>query len=132
MNIEKTRIELEKRLAHKTNTYIELQMKSNGETVYVEPKFNNTFYVYYSEIHTGKNYSNLIEVAKALCNYQNEIKKIEEENDNYVFENIPKLHEYFNKYIKGKKREEIEPEILDCYFDWYKDVYGFRPRNIFA
>ena len=69
---------------------------------------------------------------KALCNYNNTIKEIEEENDNYVFENIPKLHEYFNKYIKGKKREEIEPEILDWYSDWYKDVYGFRPRNIFA
>lgn len=131
MNIEKTRIELEKRLAHRTNTYIKLKMKSSGETVYVEPRTNN-IYVYYNEIVSSKIYNDLTEVAKALCNYNNTIKEIEEENDNYVFENIPKLHEYFNKYIKGKKKEEIEPEILDCYSDWYKDVYGFRPRNIFA
>ena len=51
------------------------------------------------------------------------------EDEEYRVENEPKLHEYYNKYIKGKTGRELDcSEEWGFYSDWHKDVYGYRPR----
>lgn len=41
----------------------------------------------------------------------------------------PRLLEYFENHIKGKRWEEIDQECWDWYSDWHKDVYGYRPKT---
>lgn len=52
-----------------------------------------------------------------------------EEDDDFDYEG--QLRDYYNKYIKGKSREEITVECLDMYSDMYKDVNGVRPHFMF-
>lgn len=51
-------------------------------------------------------------------------------DERYREENQAKFDAFYEKHIKGKKREEIDPENWDFYSDWHKDMYGFRPRYI--
>lgn len=37
---------------------------------------------------------------------------------------------FYEKHIKGKTWEEIDPEDWSWYSDWHKDMYGFRPKYI--
>ena len=37
---------------------------------------------------------------------------------------------FYEKHIKGKAWEEIDPENWSFYSDWHKDMYGFRPKHI--
>lgn len=48
----------------------------------------------------------------------------------YREENQEKFDDFVNKYIRGRKYEEIDPDDLQFYSDWHKDMYGFRPRSI--
>ena len=48
----------------------------------------------------------------------------------YREENQDKFDEFVNKYIRGKKYEEIDPDDFQYYSDWHKDMYGFRPKSI--
>lgn len=50
-------------------------------------------------------------------------------NERYREENIEVFEEFFYKHIYGKKWNEIEPNILDSYSDWHKDMFGYRPRS---
>ena len=50
-------------------------------------------------------------------------------DERYYNEHIGKFTEFFAEYIEGKKWNEIDPEILDSYSDWHKDLFGYRPRN---
>lgn len=50
-------------------------------------------------------------------------------DERYREENIEKFEEFFYKHIYGKEWKEIEPEILDTYSDWHKDMFGYRPRS---
>lgn len=52
-----------------------------------------------------------------------------QERREYRKEQEPKLLEYFEKYIKGKKWEDVDQDRWDTYSDWHKDVFGFRPRQ---
>lgn len=47
----------------------------------------------------------------------------------YREENIEKFEQFFYRHIYGKKWSEIDPEILDSYSDWHKDMFGYRPRS---
>ena len=50
-------------------------------------------------------------------------------DERYREENIEAFEKFFFKHIYGKKWNEIEPEILDSYSDWHKDMFGYRPRS---
>ena len=54
------------------------------------------------------------------------------EKEEYAEKELPKITKYFEEYIKGKKWEDINPDIWDFYSDWHKDVFGFRPRQTVA
>ena len=56
-----------------------------------------------------------------------ELSTIEQEE--YCAANEKPLQEFYEKNIKGKSGWELDcsPE-WDWYSDWYKDVYGVRPR----
>ena len=51
------------------------------------------------------------------------------QDERYREANQADFDAFYEKNIKGKKWEEIEPSVLDFYSDWYKDMYGFRPRR---
>lgn len=51
-------------------------------------------------------------------------------DERYREENQSDFDAFFEKHIKGKKWEEIDPEDWDFYSDWHKDMYGFRPKHI--
>lgn len=50
-------------------------------------------------------------------------------DERYREENIEKFEQFFFKHIYGKEWNEIEPDILDSYSDWHKDMFGYRPRS---
>lgn len=52
-----------------------------------------------------------------------------QERREYREANEAKIREFFEKNIKGRAWNEIEPDVLDAYSDWHKDVFGFRPRQ---
>ena len=39
------------------------------------------------------------------------------------------LQQFFDRYIKGKAWDEINPEDWSYYSDYHKEVYGFRPKT---
>ena len=50
------------------------------------------------------------------------------EQEEYTEREEPKLKEFYNKRIKGKSINEIDPEDWEFYSDWHKDMYGYKPR----
>ena len=50
------------------------------------------------------------------------------QNERYRMENQESFDAFYNKHIKGKRLDEIDPNALTYYSDWHKDMYGFRPR----
>lgn len=50
-------------------------------------------------------------------------------NERYKEENQDSFDAFYKEHIEGKKWEEIDPDVLDFYSDWHKDMYGFRPRG---
>lgn len=66
------------------------------------------------------------EWSKAYDEYF-ELAAIQQEE--YRKENEGPLKEFYEKNIKGKSGKELDysPE-WEWYSDWYKDVYGHRPR----
>lgn len=68
---------------------------------------------------------------EAWNEYYKEYSKLEYIlNERYREENQADFDAFYEKHIKGKAWEEIDPEAWDFYSDWHKDMYGFRPRNI--
>ena len=51
-------------------------------------------------------------------------------DERYREENQAEFDAFYEKHIKGKKWEEIDPEDWGFYSDWHKDMYGYRPRTI--
>ena len=51
-------------------------------------------------------------------------------DERYREESQADFDAFYEKYIKGKKWEEIDPEDWQTYSDWHKDMYGYRPRTI--
>ena len=51
-------------------------------------------------------------------------------DERYREENQTAFDAFYAEHIEGKSWEEIEPETWDCYSDWHKDMYGFRPKHI--
>lgn len=61
-------------------------------------------------------------------NEYNELTAILDER--YRAENQSAFNAFYEKHIKGKSWEEIDPANWDFYSDWHKDMYGYRPRAI--
>jgi len=53
-----------------------------------------------------------------------------EEDAKYRANNEPKIRQFFAEHIEGKEWNEIDPETLQFYSDWHKDVFGYRPHGI--
>lgn len=51
-------------------------------------------------------------------------------DERYRERNQKEFDAFYNKHIKGRKWEEIDPEAWQCYSDWHKDMFGFRPKSI--
>lgn len=51
-------------------------------------------------------------------------------DERYRERNQKEFDAFYEKHIKGRKWEEIDQEAWDCYSDWHKDMYGFRPKSI--
>lgn len=52
------------------------------------------------------------------------------QDERYRKANQKDFNDFYEKNIKGKRWEEIDPHTLDFYSDWHKDMYGYRPRHI--
>ena len=52
------------------------------------------------------------------------------QDERYREENADSFNAFYEKHIKGKKWEEIDPEAWVFYSDWHKDMYGYRPHSI--
>ena len=50
-------------------------------------------------------------------------------DERYRQQNQEEFDDFYNKHIKGKTWEEINPDAWQCYSDWHKDMYGFRPKS---
>lgn len=50
-------------------------------------------------------------------------------NERYRERNQAKFDAFYEKNIKGKRWEDIDPNTLEFYSDWHKDMYGYRPRH---
>lgn len=69
--------------------------------------------------------------TKAWDEAYNEYSKLRAvQDERYRIRNQSAFDAFYTKYIKGKSWEEIEPEAWECYSDWHKDMYGFRPKSI--
>ena len=64
---------------------------------------------------------------KAYKEYS-ELRAIQDER--YRAENQDAFNAFYEKNIKGRSWEEIDPEAWQFYSDWHKDMYGYRPRTI--
>lgn len=53
-----------------------------------------------------------------------------EQDERYRAENQTAFDAFYEKFIKGKTWENIDPDAWSFYSDWHKDMYGFRPRTI--
>lgn len=51
-------------------------------------------------------------------------------DERYREQNQASFDAFYEKHIKGKTWEEIDPEAWGAYSDWHKDMYGYRPRRI--
>jgi hypothetical protein len=51
-------------------------------------------------------------------------------DERYREENKEAFNKFYEEHIKGKSWDEVDPDDLQCYSDWHKDMYGFRPRYI--
>lgn len=51
-------------------------------------------------------------------------------DERYREENQSEFDAFYKKHIEGKTWEEIDPDAWQCYSDWHKDMYGFRPKSI--
>ena len=50
-------------------------------------------------------------------------------DERYREENIESFEKFFFKHIYAKEWNEIDPEVLQSYSDWHKDMFGYRPRS---
>lgn len=50
-------------------------------------------------------------------------------DERYREENIEAFEKFFFKHIYAKEWNEIDPDILQSYSDWHKDMFGYRPRS---
>ena len=65
-----------------------------------------------------------------LDNEPDKVYDYREADRKYKEDNEPKIHKYFAEHFEGKTWEEIDPDLWQCYSDWHKDVFGFRPHGI--
>ena len=52
------------------------------------------------------------------------------QDERYRKRNQNAFDAFYEKFIKGKTWEEIDPEAWSFYSDWHKDMYGYRPKYI--
>ena len=53
-----------------------------------------------------------------------------EQDERYRKANQADFDAFYARHIEGKSWENINPDAWQCYSDWHKDMYGFRPRIV--
>jgi hypothetical protein len=56
-----------------------------------------------------------------------ELRAVQDER--YRVENQAAFDAFYEKHIKGKSWDELDPDAWGFYSDWHKDMYGYRPRH---
>ena len=51
------------------------------------------------------------------------------QNERYRAKNQTAFDDFYEKHIKGKSWDELDPDDWGFYSDWHKDMYGYRPRH---
>ena len=51
-------------------------------------------------------------------------------DERYREENQAEFDAFYKEHIEGRSWDEIDPDAWQCYSDWHKDMYGFRPKSI--
>lgn len=134
-NISNIKVELQKRLNNMDSQFIKLNMKYDNSKVYIEPWFNNSYSVYFTSEDLCATAKSIDELAEWIAEYPKKVNELADREKKYIEENKPRLAEYFDKHFSGKTWEEVrDNESLymswSFYSDWYKDVYGYRPREV--
>ena len=62
--------------------------------------------------------------------YREYFAMVDVQNERYRKANQSDFDAFYEKNIKGKSINEIDPETWSWYSDWHKDMYGHRPRHI--
>lgn len=94
-----------------------ITMKCDGQKITIHPCVSNgctEYFLVYSFEQTG--FNTIEGVASYINNYKEHKKEQLNEEE--------KIRKYFNEEISQGKGD------WDCYSDWHKDVFGFRPRGM--
>ena len=78
-----------------------------------------------AEIRKAMNDMNT-EYVDAHWNRYLELERLEHQE--YVDREMPNFNRFYEKHIKGKSVDDIEPEAWEFYSDWHKDIFGYRPK----
>ena len=113
--------ELTKRIIDNNFKDITIHMKKSGHDIVISPciftdelKMENVeWFLVYAGINTAGN-DKIEKIAEFIMNYD---KLIEEDKEDKI-----RLHAYYDKYHNTDKMD------WDFYSNWYKDLYGHRPR----
>lgn len=93
---------------YRAMTDAELNERINELTVILNGRVDDTWDVAYEEY--------------------NKIRAIQDAR--YRAANREAFEAFYEKHIKGKTWEEVDPDAFQTYSDWHKDMYGFRPRTL--
>lgn len=113
--------ELKKRIINNNFKAISIEMKYNKDKITIIPcgydikSFSDIeYFLVESRLPWGGNDS-IDKVASFICNYKNEIDKNKKERRE------------LKKFYENHKNNDRN-SWYDYYSDWYKDVYGCRPK----
>lgn len=132
MTIEKTARELRRRIEAAGFREITLTMACNGDKVTVSPCYSGygtpasfdqvEYYLVYSPSLPWLGGDTLEAVAGQLNSYSKRLKEAEAERE--------RLAEIRNKLETEPMGCDEWEELFSFYSDFYKDVYGHRPRDV--
>ena len=97
----------------------------NGHDVAVGCYGEDDYYISFYE--DGIDFSHLTEddFRKYIENIEDTYKKGEDENEKYLRDNLPDIWKTYNKHYRGKGTASRS----DFFSDYYKDIFGHRPRS---
>lgn len=119
---ERVTEELIKRITVNNFNRISVEMKCNGDVVYITPcsmapeinSFDDIEYFLVDCRLPWAGNDSIEKIAEFLINYE---RRIDENEEAKI-----RLKKYYDKYHNTPKMD------WDGYSDWYKDIYGYRPR----
>lgn len=97
----------------------------NGHDVAVGCYGKDDYYITFYE--DGIDFSHLTEddFRKYIENIEDTYKKGEDENEKYLRNNLPDIWKTYNKHYRGKGTASRS----DFFSDYYKEIFGHRPRS---